>query len=85
MSLEVLGVKIGLVAVWTGEFAIGILCRHRGGLAVAGSIRRGGGPARCAGEDTTTSLRADDVGRLRIEIGHVERLRLGVRGFIRGR
>ena len=62
MTLEVLRVKIGLVAVRARELSIGILGRNGGALRSAvDTVGDWGRAARDTGQDTTTTLRAHDL------------------------
>lgn len=59
-----LGVQVGLVAVRTREFPIGILCRNGGvfGSRPVDTVGDGGGTTRDTGKDTATALRAHNLG-----------------------
>lgn len=63
MALQVLGVEIGLGAVRAGEFSVCILDRDDGVLC-ASSRSLSSRPSGSAGQDSTTSLRSNNVGRL---------------------
>lgn len=63
MALQVLGVQVSLSAMRAGEFAISVLLRDHGALSRSGS-RRSGRSSRRAGQNTTASLGANNMGRL---------------------
>lgn len=63
MTLKVLGVQVGFVAVRTRKFPFSILGRDGGvfGRAID-TVGHWGSATRDAGEDTATTLRTDDLG-----------------------
>lgn len=78
MAFQMLGMKIGLGTVRAGEFSVGILDRNNGVLgATARSLSSR--PSRSTGQDSPTTLRSNDVGRLIAVLEDRVRLHQGAR------